>query len=673
MFNDVDQLFAAKEIPGDETSCLGQIADMLAEFSPSLIVLVNCNGQVIAADQVGVASHGREIATVATGLAAALRTQHSCFFEHVGRKGGELAFGVRLSTMTVGSLLGGLVAPRQDAHERLESMSKCLAACGNLAWQTLEERASVKRMNARKDQLRIELETLRSSHVNAVARALEEQQKRIDAECLYSQRLQREVDVRSAELQQALEDANRKSQELLENALALENANVTLEFLIQEANAANAAKSRFLAMMSHEIRTPMTAILGYTELLRDELPPAGIQKDRLAIIQHNGRQLLDIIDDILDLSKIESGKLQVVRSVCTPAQVLAEVVSLLQVRANSKGLVLKREYTGPCPATVTTDATRFRQILVNLIGNAIKFTEQGEVRIFVRLIEQDTPAPKLACEVVDTGIGMTNEQVKGLFQPFCQGDNAVNRKSGGTGLGLAISRHLARLLGGDITVSTEPGKGSKFTVTIDAGPLENVALLDQPDEVALQLAPTVPPSGPLPGPVSLNCRILLAEDGLDNQRLISFLLRKAGAEVVAVEDGNRALDLALATLPGHNRRHDDPTRPFDVILMDMQMPVMDGYTATRRLRELGHKGPIIALTAHALAEDRQKCLDMGCDDYLTKPIDRQKLMATVAHWVSRAASDRTMAQDASLASAACGAEESPRSECADAPVIADIA
>ena len=427
------------------------------------------------------------------------------------------------------------------------------------------------------------------------------------------------------------------SRKIARNILKLRQSQTSTE-------AANRSKSEFLANMSHEIRTPMTAILGYTDILLTE---EGIEKapthyrEAVETIKRNGDHLLSLINDILDLSKIEAGKIEIEQIACAPAAVLADVVSLMRVRADARGLSLKLEYAGPVPETVLTDPTRLRQILVNLIGNAIKFTETGEVRIVARLIDGDAPEPKLACEVVDTGIGMTPEQMQKLFQPFQQADASTTRKFGGTGLGLVIGKRLAELLGGDIAVSSTPGKGSTFTVSINTGPLVGVAMLDRPREAIAASASAGSRSDTPIQQILLNCRILLAEDGSDNQRLITFLLKKAGAEVTVVEDGKAALELALVALAGQGRRSGDPTAPFDLILMDMQMPIMDGYEATRRLRAEGYTGPIIALTAHAMATDRQKCLDAGCDDYAIKPIELQRLLEVVARWAAQDASGRS--------------------------------
>ncbi len=271
-----------------------------------------------------------------------------------------------------------------------------------------------------------------------------------------------------------------------------------------------------------------------------------------------------------------------------------------------------------------TDPLRLRQVLVNLVGNAIKFTEQGEVCLTARL-SSENGSSRLRFDVADTGIGMNEEQVTKLFQPFTQVDNSSTRKFGGTGLGLCISKRLAEALGGTIAVRSEPGKGSTFSVTIDPGPLDGMYMIQNAQEAPLDhpLSATAATLEKIP----LHGRILVAEDRLDNQRFIALLLRNAGAEVRAVENGQLAVEAALAAR--------EAGEPFDMILMDMQMPVMDGYEATRQLRLRGYTAPIVALTAHAMAQDSQKCLNAGCNDYASKPIDRQTLLATVAPWLAR--------------------------------------
>ncbi len=403
-----------------------------------------------------------------------------------------------------------------------------------------------------------------------------------------------------------------------------------------EAEAANQAKSEFLANMSHEIRTPMTAILGFSDVLQENIRCCTIcaehascqlrrqNKTHVETIRANGEYLIGIINDILDLSKIEAGKLEIEHVQCDPCRILSEVVSLMRVPANAKNLTLEIDYDGPIPRTIRSDPTRLRQILINLAGNAVKFTEVGKVRLVARLLEADSDHPKMQFEVVDTGIGMAGEQIARLFMPFHQADTSTTRKHGGTGLGLAISKRLSEMLGGDVAVESAVGAGSTFILTIETGPLDGVELLDDPTENTSSTDSDKRPQVPHG---TLDCRVLLAEDGPDNQRLIAFLLKKAGAEVTVADNGQIAHDLALKALA--------EGEPFDVILMDMQMPVMDGYEATAKLREAGYTRPIVALTAHAMSTDRGKCLDAGCDDYTTKPVNRATLISLVAEYASR--------------------------------------
>ncbi|MCP4591641.1 MAG: response regulator [bacterium] len=399
-----------------------------------------------------------------------------------------------------------------------------------------------------------------------------------------------------------------------------------------QAEAATRSKSEFLANMSHEIRTPMTAILGFADVLLEHgniknAPPERIEAAQT--IKRNGEYLIGIINDILDLSKVEAGKMEVERIVCSPCKVIAEVASLVKVKADGKNLSFSVEYIGAVPETIQTDPTRLRQILINLIGNAIKFTETGSVRLITSLVE-DGDETHMQFSVLDTGIGMTEKQLTKLFQSFMQADTSTTRKFGGTGLGLAISKRFAEMLGGTITAESKPGEGSMFCVTVTTGSLNGVKMLDELAVAAI--APPATAAATRPAGGELVCRILLAEDGADNQRLISRVLEKAGAKVTVVENGKLAVDIALAAR--NQRCENGPEYPFDVILMDMQMPVMDGYEATGLLRREGYTGPIIALTAHAMASDRQKCIDAGCDDYASKPINRSKLIETILKHLS---------------------------------------
>jgi signal transduction histidine kinase/AmiR/NasT family two-component response regulator len=396
----------------------------------------------------------------------------------------------------------------------------------------------------------------------------------------------------------------------------------------EDAEAATLAKSEFLANMSHEIRTPMTAILGFSDVLLGEeglkdAPPERLMA--LQTIQRNGEYLLQLINDILDLSKIEAEKIEIEQVACSPVHLVDDVAALMRVRAEAKGLPLQTEYAGDIPDKIQCDPTRLRQILINLVGNAIKFTETGRVRIVTRLATGAGQRPRLQIDVIDTGIGLTKEQMSLIFQPFTQADASTTRTFGGTGLGLTITKRLAEMLGGGVTISSSPGEGSTFTVKVETGTLDDVRMLKNLEEEKTACSPMTKSTA---APVSrLDCRILLAEDGPDNQRLISFVLKKAGAHVTVAENGQIAMERVLAA--------SDCGEPFDVVLMDMQMPVMDGYEASRNLRLKGYTLPIIALTAHAMNHDRQKCITAGCDDYSTKPIDREKLISLIAHYASQ--------------------------------------
>jgi signal transduction histidine kinase/ActR/RegA family two-component response regulator len=389
------------------------------------------------------------------------------------------------------------------------------------------------------------------------------------------------------------------------------------------AQAADQAKTDFLANMSHEIRTPMTAILGYAELL-DGDARAEDPAPMLASIRSNASHLLAIINDILDISKIEAGQMRVETIRTNPAAVLRDVAFLVKPRATDKGLRFAVECDTPIPASIRTDPTRLRQILLNLAGNAVKFTDEGSVSVRVSC---DAATQQLRFRIDDTGIGMTPDQQRLIqrFNAFSQADTSVTRCYGGSGLGLSISNALAGLLGGSILVESRVGEGSSFTLTVATGDLAGVPMAT-PDRAGPE--PAAPPAAQSTArddrPLA-ETSIMLVEDGPDNQKLIAFHLRKAGAEVTVCENG---LVAAEAIERSHDR--DLPA----LVLMDMQMPVLDGYSATRRLRRGGFTLPIVALTAHAMSGDRQKCIDAGCDDYLTKPVDRAALVECCRRWVA---------------------------------------
>ena len=331
---------------------------------------------------------------------------------------------------------------------------------------------------------------------------------------------------------------------------------------------------------------------------------------------------MTIINDILDVSKIEAGQVKLEIIDTRPIDIVDQVLAMVGPRADEKGVELSVRFETPMPERIQSDPTRLRQILLNLVGNAVKFTEVGEVTIVASC---DPETRRLRFQIVDSGIGMTAEQLVEVakFQPFSQANASTTRRFGGTGLGLRISNVLATMLGGGIEVESTKGQGSTFTVTISAGDLEGVTFVHP--ELTPQAA-SADAAGPAPHrePTRLDgLRILLAEDGPDNQRLVSFHLQRAGAEVVVCENGVAAVETIANA---------DPDELPHVILMDMQMPLLDGYGATRQLRNRGVELPIIALTAHAMHGDREKCLDAGCDDYLSKPINVPALLECCRRW-----------------------------------------
>jgi signal transduction histidine kinase/DNA-binding response OmpR family regulator len=406
--------------------------------------------------------------------------------------------------------------------------------------------------------------------------------------------------------------------------LSLLNQEITVA--LDRAEAANRAKSSFLANMSHEIRTPMTAILGYSDMLLEPMRTPSDRYDCLQVIRRNAKHLMELINDILDLSKIEAEKMTVEKIPVELPSLLSEIASMIRPRAIDKKLGFGIRFDGLVPRVIQSDPLRLKQVLMNLIGNALKFTHAGAVSLVVSCPppEPDVTRRRLRLAITDTGIGMSEEQAASLFQPFAQADDSTSRKYGGTGLGLVISRRLARLMGGDIAVSSNLGSGSTFTMEIDAGEIGDAPMLERFDE-SLSPAPAAEQHTPS---IRLRGRILLAEDGPDNQLLLSLQLREAGAEVVIADNGRIAVELA--------RRE-----PFDLIFMDMQMPELDGYAATSRLRELGCKVPIVALTAHAMSHDRAKCLAAGCSDYCAKPIEKERLLTVASLYLQRGAIDRT--------------------------------
>jgi signal transduction histidine kinase/ActR/RegA family two-component response regulator len=397
---------------------------------------------------------------------------------------------------------------------------------------------------------------------------------------------------------------------------ALRNLHAELRTALASAQTAERTKAAFLANMSHEIRTPMTAILGYGDLLREVVADRPEALDHLATILRNGEHLLGLINDVLDLSKMEADGIVLHMVDVDLPELLRDVVETLAQPARAKGLGIELELDPGMPTRVRTDPLRLRQILFNLVGNAVKFTARGEIRLDARCIDPSDHVGRtrtLSFAVRDTGIGLDPAGTEALFAPFAQADSSTARHFGGTGLGLTIARSLAQRLGGTVEAAarSDGTHGAEFVCTIAA-------------EIAAE-DPSVETGRGEPREEADLCgrRVLVAEDGADNRRLLRAFLEGAGAVVSFAENGEEALERVRAE-----------TTAYDVIVLDMQMPVMSGYDAARRLRAEGVRTPLLALTAHALPEDRALCIDAGCDDYLAKPIRRSALVDTLARLVT---------------------------------------
>lgn len=381
-------------------------------------------------------------------------------------------------------------------------------------------------------------------------------------------------------------------------AVSIENAR-----LYAKAQSASRAKSEFLANMSHEIRTPLSAMLGFSEVMLTDPSLSVENREYTAIIARNGRQLVQIVDEILDLAKIESDTMKVENIPFQPRQLIDEVATLLKAEAEKKDLQFNLKYLSELPPTLSTDPMRFRQILINVIGNAIKFTEKGSIDVTVQLKNSKTSPHKknLQVEVKDTGIGVSTEHRKKLFQPFVQADSSTKRLYGGTGLGLFLSKKLARLLGGDLLL-TESGvnKGSTFVITAEV----EIPEVEKPIVVA--------PAKSEAQKADYKGRVLIVDDVADNRKLIGYHVSHLGFDIDQADTGQKGIDKALANF-------------YDLILMDVQMPELDGFEAVRRLRNQNYSRPVIALTAYAMKGDKERCLKAGFDDYLVKPLETELL------------------------------------------------
>lgn len=373
--------------------------------------------------------------------------------------------------------------------------------------------------------------------------------------------------------------------------------------------------------MSHEIRTPLTAILGFNHLLSEHpyiLEGPGEIQEYFATIHQNGRFLLTLIDDLLDVARIEAGKLRVEREPCSPATIVSDAVESLRARAQAKKMEVVVKLEEAIPRAIATDRWRVQQIIANLLDNAIKFSEKGSITVTVRMVHGGAAGPVIQFAVSDMGIGMTSVEMGELFQPFYRVRSGEPAAPNGTGLGLAICKRIARRLGGDITAQSIPQVGSTFTLSLPA------VSPDPTDKEPRSAESRNPPAAEKAATASprLGARILVADDNQANRQLIGLRLRRAGADVVMASDGQEALD--------RTREAHEQSRPFDAVIIDMQMPVLDGYDAVRELRARGFTRPIVAVTAYAMSEDRDECLGLGCNEFISKPIEWDRFLAKLA-------------------------------------------
>ncbi len=574
ILEDVKQFYGADYKDVDDSEQLAELADSLPFGRPTSLFVADAVGCVEMAHTADVVD-ACLLPAAALAIGDALTTSDSCAFSKLlgePERQGYWLFGVRLAGTSSG-FLGGLTraAPTSEA---IQHAAPLLRVCGHLALAAAHAVRENKKLRAQVRHYGAEEDMLKMAHADAVVAAIEQQEKRL---CEEEQRLMMEQTCAATE-------------------------------------AANRAKSQFLANMSHEIRTPLNAILGFAEILRSgTVDDEGERVDYINTIYKSSNHLLELINDVLDLSKIEAGRMVIEPVRSSPLEIVAMVLSIMRARAQEKGLQMTCHWPDGIPATISTDPLHLKQLLMNLMGNAVKFTQRGEVQLVCRLTGVPDRA-QMAFDVIDTGIGIAADKLEGIFDAFSQADNSVTREFGGTGLGLAISRHIAQAMGGEITVQSEPGKGSTFTATVDIGALLGVEIHTSPASDGVIAAPNTPTQAPIVLPPS---RALVVEDGQVNRKLIGLILRRAGVEVATAENGQIALDLVQQ-------------QQFDVVLMDMQMPVMDGYTATCHLRAMGITTPIIALTAHAMSADEQKCRQAGCSAYLSKPVNAARLLQTIA-------------------------------------------
>jgi signal transduction histidine kinase/DNA-binding response OmpR family regulator len=592
--NGLDEIIHEPQSARSEADFVEVVRQRLAPLEPSVVFFANGDGYIDAlSHQEGVGSVDG-VRAIALALAESLAEGEFVVLPQVAAHESTCtALGFRVEGMDEGgTFLGIVVAALPEAFRPDDGWRSDVKALAAMAWTGIRSTIELRNARTRIRHMEAERESLKQARKDLVSNILEERDQRLREKRDHIEHLEEQVEKRSAALRVAKE----------------------------EADAANQAKSEFLANMSHEIRTPLNAILGYADILRRRGDSGRAPQDRLEAIDAiyaSGKHLLELINDILDLSKIEAGKMEMEIGTCDPWQIITQLASVMRSQATTKNIELRVRNEGLIPQTIRGDPTRLRQCLVNLVGNAIKFTEAGYVRVTAGLARSDGQ-PMMRFEVRDTGIGMTAAQLKKIFSPFSQADSTTTRKYGGTGLGLTITKRLTEAMGGKLSVTSEQGQGSTFALEVPTGSLEGVPMLEDPAE-----ATHGEPELAAVETAKLTGRVLVAEDSPVNRAMLLTMLADLDVETTIAENGEVAVAKA-------------GSEPFDLILMDWHMPVMDGLEATKHLRMSGNEVPVVALTASAMAGDREACMAAGCSGYLSKPIEFDTLVAELRKYLQPA-------------------------------------
>ncbi len=559
-------------------------------------------------------SLARPIHELACAMEALGKGDLTLQLRHTGRdEVGQLAVGFNRMSQNLLNSRKQLERSREQSAAQAEELR---AALENISERTSEIEQANAKLN---DEI-----AYRIHAEDALRAARDELESRVQERTAELARANRDLESEVSERRQA-EESLRESNASVVDALRREQLTSTqleatmkqLEEATQAAQTSTRAKSQFLANMSHEIRTPMNAIIGYADMMyRDSVsnPLSPQQAEAVAAITSSGRHLLDLINEILDLSKIEAGEMQLEITTCHLQDILASVSSIMKPLAGEKRIDFGITNVGPIPETIQSDPIRLKQTIMNLTGNAVKFTDDGKVEIVIRL-ESTNAGPMLGFEVNDTGIGIAQNHLEKVFEPFSQVDSSSTRRFQGTGLGLAISRRIADALHGSLTATSVVGQGSTFKLSIPTGSLQGVSMLDSlADMGTAKNAPAEETHTMFLG------KVLIAEDSPVNRVLLTRMLTRMNIEVITADNGEMAIVRTNTDKP-------------DMIFMDWQMPIMDGMEATMRLRAEGNNIPVIALTANAMQGDKEKCLAAGCNDFLTKPIDHRELTRTLSEYL----------------------------------------